>query len=230
MKPCLSPDQFEALRRLDTCTVANAIETFGLRLRNEGFVDASVRCLFPRLAHMLGYAVTAQIRCSGPPPEGHAYLDRTDWWYHILSVPPPRVVVIEDVDAKPGTGALLGEVHANILIALECVGAVTNGGVRDLPAVEAAGFQFFARNPVVSHSYVHITQIGGMVEIGGMKVQPGDLIHGDCHGVLSVPNEIAPQIPAIAARLMERDRKLIGLCRASDFDLEKLQRAVKETV
>jgi regulator of RNase E activity RraA len=228
MKTKLTPEQYEALRRLDTCAVSNAIETFDVRLRNEGFTDATVRCMFPRSASMVGNAVTAKIRCSGPPVEGHAYLERTDWWNLILSVPPPRVVVIEDIDKFPGRGALLGEVHANILSALDCVGAVTNGAVRDLPAVESMGFYFFARNAAVSHSYVHIVSIGGPVEIGGLKVKTGDLIQGDCHGVLSIPRELAAEIPSVVARIREKERKLIGLCRVPDFSLEKLGKLVRE--
>ena len=225
-----TPKLLDALRRLDTCTVSNAIETFETRLRNEGFADGTVRCMFPRLTPMLGYAATATIRCSGPPPDGHAYLERTDWWNHILSMPAPRVVVIQDIDNKPGSGAFFGEVHANILLTLECVGAVTNGAVRDLPAVESMGFQFFAGNVAVSHSYVHIVNVGVPVEVGGLKVKPGDLIHGDCHGVLSIPGEIAQAIPEVAARLREKERKLIGLCRASDFSLEQLRLLVKEKI
>jgi len=228
MKSNLTPELYEALRRLDTCTVSNAIETFEVRLRNEGFSDSTIRCMFPRLSSMVGNAVTAKIRCSGPPVEGHAYLERTDWWNAILSVPPPRVVVIEDIDKSPGRGALLGEVHANILTALDCVGAVTNGAVRDLPAVESMGFYFFARSAAVSHSYVHIVSIGGPVEIGGLKIRTGDLIQGDCHGVLSIPREIAAEIPASVQRIRDRERKLIGLCRAPDFSLDKLRKLVRE--
>jgi len=229
MKTTLTPEKWEALRRLDTCTVSNAIETFEIRLRNEGYTDASVRCMFPKLVPMLGYAVTARIRCSGPPSDGGpAFLERTDWWNHILSVPQPRVVVIQDMDNNPGSGAFLGEVHANILMALGCVGAVTDGAVRDLPAVASTGFHFFARNVVVSHSYVHIVKTGGAVEVGGLKVQPGDLIHGDCHGVQSIPRQIAAQIPEAAERIMEKERKLIGLCRVSDFSLQRLSEIVKE--
>jgi hypothetical protein len=69
MNGLLTSEQREAIRRLDTCTVANAIETFETRLRNEGFADASVRCVFPRLPAMLGYAATVKARFSGPPPE-----------------------------------------------------------------------------------------------------------------------------------------------------------------
>lgn len=228
MKSLLTPNQYEALKRLDTCTVSNAIETFEVRLRNEGFTDSTVRCMFPRSASMVGNAVTAKIRCSGPPVEGHAYLERTDWWNAILAVPQPRIIVIEDIDKSPGRGALLGEVHANILAALDCVGAVTNGAVRDLPAVDAMGFYFFAKNAAVSHSYVHIVSIGEPVVVGGLKVRTGDLLLGDCHGVLSVPRDLAPEIPAVVERIRERERKIIGLCRAPNFSLEKLRRLVSQ--
>ena len=222
----LNPEQLEAIRRLDTCTVANAIETFQTRLRNEGFTDASVGCLFPKLPPMLGYAVTVKIRCSSPPAEGGSYLDRTDWWNYILSIPAPRVVAVQDVDPSPGLGALLGEVHANILLALDCVGAFTNGSVRDIPAVAATGFHFFAAGVAVSHAYAHIVEIGGPVDIAGLKVRPGDLLHGDVHGILSVPLEVAASIPAAAAKIINKERKLIALCRSPEFSLEKLRAAV----
>lgn len=220
----LTLEQLEALRRLDTCTVANAIETLEVRLRNEGYMDGRVRCLIPRARSMLGYAVTVKIRCSSPPPvKAHSYLDRTDWWNYIVTIPEPRVVVVEDVDDTPGIGSLLGEVHANILLSLGCVGAVTNGTVRDLPAVEAAGFHLFGAGPSVSHAYAHIVSIGAPVEIAGLQVESGDLLHGDCHGVLKIPTAIAPQIPAIAAGIVEQERRLIALCRSRNFTVEKLR-------
>ena len=67
MNTPLTPEQLEALRRLDACTLANAIETFHERLRNEGFADNSVHCLFPHLKPMLGYAATIKVRGSAPP-------------------------------------------------------------------------------------------------------------------------------------------------------------------
>jgi 4-hydroxy-4-methyl-2-oxoglutarate aldolase len=230
MLPPLAPELYETLRRLDTCTLSNAIESFQVRLRNEGFSNAAIRCMFPHLLPAIGNAVTAKIRCSGPPVEGHAYLERTDWWNAILAIPAPRVVVIEDIDDAPGHGGFIGEVHANILMALDCVGAITNGAVRDLPAVSAMGFPLFARNPSVSHSYVHIVSVGTPIEVGGLKIQPGDLIHADCHGVLSIPRQIAAELPSTAERIREKERKLIGLCRAPNFSIEKLRNVVKETV
>ena len=226
MNPPLTPEQLEALRRLDGCTLANAIETFHQRLRNEGFVDHTVRCLFPRLQPMLGYAATIKIRGSAPPTVAGPYPDRTDWWDYILSVPAPRVVVAQDMATRPGLGSLVGAVHMSILQALDCVGVVTNGSVRDIPAAESAGFRFFAGSVSVSHAYVHIVEIGTPVEIGGLKIQSGDLLHGDLHGVQSIPVDIAAQVPAVAAQITAKEQKLIALCRSPEFSLAKLRVAV----
>ncbi len=224
----LTSDQFDALRRLDTCLVSNAIENFAIRLRNEGFADGSVRCLFPQLPVMIGHAVTLRIRCSGPPVEGRTVPESTDWLEHALNTPPPRVLVIQDLDATLGRGAWLGEVHANILMALGFVGAVTNGAARDLPAVSAMGFPVFARHTAVSHAYAHIISSGGRVEVGGLGVEPGDLLMGDIHGVLSVPAGIAAQVPTVAERIQDQEREVIGLCRTPDFSMENLRKALRE--
>src|SRR5262249_24125666 len=155
--------ELDALRHLDSSTVANAIETFHLRLRNTGFTDARIHCMFPDLPPMVGYAATACVRTSDPPMEGHSYYDRTDWWHHILSIPAPRRVVVEDVDKYPGLGAFIGEVHAGILWALGCIGVVTNGAVRGLNSARSLRFQMFAGNVSLSHAYAHIFDFGGKV-------------------------------------------------------------------
>ena len=218
----------ESLARLDSCTVANAIEKFDVRLHNAGFTDASVRCIFGELPPMVGHAATARVRTSEPPMEGSNYFDRTDWWNHILTIPAPRIVVVEDTDTHPGLGAFIGELHSNILLALGCVGVVTNGAVRDLNAVRETGFQMFARNTSVSHSYAHIYDFGRTVEIGRMKVRPGDLLHGDLHGVQTIPIEIAGKIPGLAQEMTAREQRLIGLCRSQEFSVEKFREALKK--
>lgn len=223
MKSVLAPEQLEALRRLGTCAVSNAIEAFEVRLRNSGFADASIRCIFEDFPPIVGYAATARVRTSVPPMQGHNYIDRTDWWNAILEIPAPRVVVVEDVEKHPGIGSFVGEVHANILSALGCVGVVTNGAVRGLPHVRSTGFQFFAGNVAVSHAYAHIFQFGTPVEIGGLNIEPGDLLHGDRHGILKVPFEIASNIPAMAREIQEKEERVIAMCRSADFSLDKLR-------
>jgi regulator of RNase E activity RraA len=221
--PSLTEEELNALRQFGTCMVANAIESFNVRLRNTGFVDASIRCMFQDAPPMVGYAATARLRSGEPPIVEGSFRDRADFWNSILEIPTPRVLVLEDMDRPPGRGAFVGEMHAAILKALGCVGYATNGAVRELPAVRAMGVQLFAGNVAVSHAYAHIFEIGKVISVGGMEVRPGDLLHGDQHGVLTVPAEIASRVPAAADRLKKLEKRVIDLCRSPDFSVAKLR-------
>jgi 4-hydroxy-4-methyl-2-oxoglutarate aldolase len=223
----LTEEELDALRQFDSCMIANAVETFNVRLRNTGFTDASVRCMFEDAPPMVGYAVTARLRTGEPPIKGGTYHDRSDLWNSILQHPAPRILVLQDMDEKPGRGAFVGDVHASILKALGCIGFVTNGAVRELPGVRSTGVQLFAGSVVVSHAYAHIFEVGVAVTIGGMEVRPGALLHGDRHGVLDVPIEIAPELPEVAHRLQRAEQKVIDLCRSNSFSLEKLSEVIK---
>jgi 4-hydroxy-4-methyl-2-oxoglutarate aldolase len=223
----ISAGDLDALRRLDSCTVSDAIETFEVRLRNAGFADARIRCMFEDFPPMVGYAATAQLRSGEPPIAGRIYVDRTDWRNSILQVPAPRIVVLEDLDEPPGVGAFLGDMQAAILRALGCVGFVTDGAVRELPRVRELGLQLFAGNVAVSHAYAHLFDFGSTVKVGGLEVHPGDLLHGDQHGLLTVPKEIASEIPAAAAKLRQAAQRVIDVCRSPEFSVDKLRHVLK---
>jgi len=219
----IEPATLEELRRLDSCSVANAIEVFGVRLRNSGFADSTVRCMFEDFPPLVGYAATVRIRTSDPPMERDSYFYRLDWLEHLASVPAPRVLVVEDMDPRPGLGSFVGDVHANILRALGFVGLVTNGAVRNIEAARSIQLQMFARNLSVSHAFAHVFDFGGPVEVGRMQVRPGDLLHGDRHGIQTVPIEIAQRIPAVAKRMNAEEREIIDSCRSGDFTMNKLR-------
>jgi len=221
-EPLVTQSELDALRRLDTCTVCNAIETFAIRLDNAGFADPSIRCVFEDLPPMVGYAATARLRSGDPPIQGGRYHDRSNWWTSILAVPAPRVVVIEDMDEPPGRGAFLGDVHTAILQALGCVGFVTNGAVRELSRVRDLNFSLFAGNVAVSHAYAHLFELGEVVTVGGLEVHPGDLLHGDRHGLLNVPKEIAPKIPGVATLLRQQEERVIKYCQSPEFSIDGL--------
>jgi 4-hydroxy-4-methyl-2-oxoglutarate aldolase len=207
----------EALRRYDTPTIANAIEEFDIRPRDEGFANIDVRCMFPELGVMVGYAATAAIRAKGVGQGDQAAL-----WSHVRASPEPRVVVVQDLDDPPAHGSLWGEVNASVFQSLGCVGAVTDGSVRDLNEVRGMGFHFFARGAGVSHAYVRVESVGEPVRVGGLAIAPGDLIHADQHGVLLVPREIAAELPAAADRVIEREQTFIRWVRSPGFDPDRL--------
>jgi 4-hydroxy-4-methyl-2-oxoglutarate aldolase len=214
-------DLLEALARYDAPTLANAIETFDVQPRDVGFADSRIRCMFPELGRMVGYAGTATIVARGAPrPDESVGYDAL--YSHVRTVRGPRIVVVKDLDDPPAHGSLWGEVHATIFGALGCVGCVTDGAVRDLDEARGMGFHFFAAGPAVSHAYVRVQTVGEPVEIGGLLVAPGDLLHADQHGVLKIPLEIAAELPAAADRVIESEQSLLRWVRSDDFDPDRL--------
>jgi regulator of RNase E activity RraA len=171
---------------------------------------------------MAGYAVTARYAAREKPASPGS---RYDFWNYIMQFPEPRVVVMEDLDRPAGDGAYFGEVQTTIHKRLACDGVVTNGHVRDLDEVRPMGFHYFAGGVCVSHAYVHLVDFGRPVTIGGLTVNSGDIMHGDKHGVMIVPAEAAREITSAAAKVAERERRIMDVCAAADFSLEKLKRA-----
>ncbi len=218
----LTAEELDALRAMNSPTIANAIETFNYRPRNEGFMDSSIRCILPELGAMVGYAATCVIETFAPGA-GNRRIHNADYWDHVLAIPAPRMIVVQDVDQPPALGSMWGEVQANIHTALGCVGCVTNGGVRDLDEVRQVGFGFWAAAPIVSHAYIHLIDYGTPVRVGGLVVNPGDLLHADQHGVINIPHELARDIVRAAGEVEAKERTIIDLCQSPDFSVDKLK-------
>ena len=218
----LTRQQLDALGKLQTCAAANAIETFDVLPRDQGFIRPEVRSIFPELGNMIGYAVTGVISAK-TPPSSHLRIARTEWFDYVLSIPEPRVVVLQDLDYPDVLGSYWGEVQSNVHKALGCVGTVTDGGVRDLDEMREAGFFAFATEVLVSHAYVHMVEYGTPVTIGGLTVNPGDIMLGDQHGVVRLPKDIAGDIPKAVEEVEVGERKIIDFCKSSDFTIEGLK-------
>ncbi|MGD1147591.1 MAG: RraA family protein [Thermoanaerobaculaceae bacterium] len=224
----LTPERLEAIRRFDTCTIADAIECFDVRLRNEGFTRPGLGPVTGPDDRILGYAATFRVKSSGPPVTGGRFVDRTDWWSAIERLPRPRVAVFERLKDDGGEGSCIGEVHGAILKAFGCEGVISDGSVRDVPGLRRLGLPVFAKSVTVSHSFTHLVDFGVPVEIFGLAIGPGDLLYADCHGVLAIPIGIAAELPEVAERISRKDRRIIDSCQAPDFSPEKLLKALRE--
>lgn len=212
----LTEQQLAELRKWPSPAIANAIETFDVRSRNSGFMGPEIVCRFPELPPIVGYAATGKIRASIPAPQDPETAGREQWYAHIESLPEPRIIVLQDMD-QPPRGSFWGEVNGNIHFALGAVGVITDGGVRDLDEVRELGFQFLAKELLVSHAYVHLAEVGGPVTVGGLTVQPGALLHADQHGVIEIPHDIAAEVAAAAQAVEDRERVVINYAKSDEF-------------
>jgi 4-hydroxy-4-methyl-2-oxoglutarate aldolase len=220
----------EALKEFDTPTVANALELVDPGWdRMSGLMAPRIRALFPEKQPLVGYASTLLFSTRQPAPTKKLQADWPDYWRYVLSVPEPRVSVGQDLDPAPASGSLWGEVQTNIHMALGCVGAILEGAMRDLGPLQALDFGCFARDVVVGHAHAHLVDFGHTVEVGGVLVRSGDLIHADLHGVLVIPRTAAPQLAEACRRIVELERPLIAVCQdRAHFTLDYLIRAYEQ--
>jgi regulator of RNase E activity RraA len=216
-------DDLDAIRSLTVPTLANAIETFGVIPSNSGYCNGRLRCHFPNMPLMVGFAVTARVSTDQPPSQIRPGIHEPDYWRYIANQPGPKVAVVQDID-NPPYGAMWGEWNSNVHKALGCVGMVTEGGARDLDAVKKLNFHFFSTQILPSHGYGAFIDYGGSVRVAGLTVQSGDLLVGDMHGVLRIPKEIPLRALAEAAREIDRlESEVFALCQSKDFSIEALE-------
>jgi regulator of RNase E activity RraA len=175
---------------------------------------------------MVGIARTATIRAAHPSDlsvaDARALSDA--YYAYIDQGAKPSVIVIQDLDGDGGYGCLWGEVNSNIHKGFGCVGLVTDGGVRDVPDI-APGFQMLAASVLPSHAFVHVVDFSRPVDVAGMRVVDGDVIHADQHGAVVIPFSAVTQVKAAADKIARREAVIIGAAQQPDFDIEKLRQA-----
>jgi len=226
MNPTIHPDVLSKLAACDSCCVANAVDATGVRLANLGFNDSRISCLTPLLPPMVGTIVTLKVRSAEPSMKNAFYLDQPDWWERLEADRSPRILAIEDLDARPGRGSSVGAVHACILRALGFVGVITNGALRDCNRFSDLGLGAFAGNVSPAHAYRHVIEVGTPVAIAGLQLAAGDLVHGDANGVVTIPNGMADRVAAIAETVRERERRVCEFCQSPEFSPSALRRRI----
>ena len=218
----------EALSRFGTSILADAMERLNIQLRNQGFTKPGLHCFDDRCASIAGFAGTARIRTSDPSITGQPFYRHPDWWDEINRLPRPRIVVIEDIDHPAGMGASIGQVGAAMFGALDCKGAITNGSVRDAGVSSRMGFSMFGAHQSPSHSYAHLVEHSVPVEIFGLKINPGDLLVADRHGLLAVPPGLAQRLCAEAEEVRRRKEVFVEYCKSPRFAVGELEEKLKE--
>ena len=217
-----NPKLIEFLKTVDSPTLANAVETLHVQARDKGFTPLQIRCLFPELGRLCGYAVTAQVETV---TQLHATEERTflELFRAVDDSPKPAVVAFQEIGGHADYSAHSGEIMATAFTRLGAVGLVTDGGVRDVPEVRALKFHYFARGTVVSHAHFKIVRVAVPIQILGLEIKPGDLMHGDENGLMSVPAAALEGIEGAIEQVRARERRLMDFMRSPDFSVEKLK-------
>lgn len=216
---------FDHLRKFDTPTICNALEiALGGRFTT-GFTRQRLVACNPKLPPIVGYARTVSVRCSAPfDPAGRK--ERLLGYYEYLAQGPrPTIAVVQDVDSQPGLGAFWGEVNTNVHWGLGCVGAVTNGSMRDLDMMHPQ-FQCLAATLSPSHAYIQVLECGRQVDVLGMVVNSDDIVHADYHGAVVIPAVALDKLPGAIDLMARKEKVILDAARAPGFDVGKMRAAM----
>jgi len=219
-------DNLEALRQWDTPTICNGLEIVVPERRAVGFTVEQMVAADRRLKPMVGVARVGTIRAKEAPSGPAA--SRLDWYDYVADAKFPTVVVLQDVDDRPGYGAWWGEVHSTIHKVLGALGCVTNGSFRDCDML-APEFQIIGGRIGPSHAHVHMVDFGKPVNIFGMNVAHGDVVHADFHGAVVIPADAVRKLPDAIALVGRREKVILDVCASPDFSPAKLRAAVQKS-
>jgi 4-hydroxy-4-methyl-2-oxoglutarate aldolase len=223
MVPPSKLDLFTLLACYDSATISNAIESFDVRPRTEGFMDATVRCLYPGLPAVAGRAVTCVFENSD---SSLSMENKLPILFDVVrALPDPAIVVCQYVGSDGARCSLVGDLVSAFLHKLGAIAIVTDSGARDIDMIQrrAPGFQVFASGVVASHGAGRVVDVGNPVSVGGLRVASGDILHADANGVVAVPSAVAEHLPAAAARVIESEDALQHLIRAEPLNYEKVR-------
>jgi regulator of RNase E activity RraA len=216
---------FEELRKFDTPTICNALEIVRGSRFVTGFTRERLLAAKPAAPPIVGFARTVSIRCSTPFDPAARKERLIAYYEHVAQAQGPTVTVVQDIDSQPGLGAFWGEVNTTVHWGLGCVGAVTNGSMRDLDAMHPQ-FQCLAARLSPSHAFVQVVESGKPVDVLGMFVTPGDIVHADRHGAVAFPADLLDKLPAAIDLMARKEKVILDAARAPGFTVEKMRAAM----
>ncbi len=221
----LPDDLLALLREVDTPTVCNAIEVAEGRRGFNRFTRGTMQHSKPGDPPIVGFARTAKIAGLTPPKEAAEVIRarRMEYFHSMAAGVGPTAVVVEDIDYPNCIAGWWGEVHVAVHKGLGLSGAVTNGVMRDLDVMDE-GFPVLAGSVGPSHGFVHVVEIGNPVNVFGLNVVQGELVHADRHGALVVPPDVITQLKEAIETVIASEAIVLGPARAPGFNIEKLEK------
>ncbi len=222
----LSSQDLVLLAKYDTPTVCNVIELFDVRPRTEGYMNKSIVSCFPEMPPVVGFAATATFRGS-TLTEKPSYGGFDQQVASFAELPGPALVVFEDLD-QPVVSATFGEIMCTSYKRFGAKGLITSGAGRDLDQVRALNFPVFTNGTICSHGYSRFPSLGHPVQVGGLTIKTGDLIHGDCNGVTTIPIDIAKRVAALCEHYMDAEAIILNYLKSDQVTPQGLAEALQQ--
>ncbi len=214
----------EALREFDTPSITNVVATYPqdpvcLGLYNpwteDWYTDQTVRCMYPELGPVVGYAVTCVF---GLPDPGYSRLTFADVIDALDGSSKPTILVLQQkfpAELVDKVGLTGGNMTA-AMQAVGCAGVISNGPGRDIDEIRPMGFQYLITGLTPGHGAMAVHAVNVPVTVAGMSVAPGEIIHMDEHGACKFPPEHLEAVLRNAQALREQEAIRIEALRSAE--------------
>ena len=229
MSELTEEEMIKELRKFDTATICNVVATYPesdicLKLydswRGEYYTDTSLRCMYPELGPTCGYAATAWY--SDTKPE-HTQIDASILQDHLMATRKPRILVARQTYSHglERLSGLFGGMMTSELKAFDVVGVVTDGPMRDYVEIQEQDVQYLATGLTSGHGPLQLRGANIPLNVAGMSVKPGDIVHMDQCGACKFEADKLPKVYEYATELIRRESRDKAVFQDPSFDLNK---------
>jgi regulator of RNase E activity RraA len=217
----------EGLREFDTALLANTIGYIDPTPSHEYYMGGSIRSVTPSIGPTTGVAVTCEMDTSTPGDdhEFDLYCEQLD---QIGRMNEPVIWVVKAVGSRPDHECIMGDGMAKDLTSMGCIGIVTDGGVRDLAGMLTLPFAAYARGTTIHHCGLRVRSINRPVEVGGITVSPGDVLHGNQEGVIRIPAGCLGILAERARQMRIFEYEAHEVLRSSSIETKEKRRKVRD--
>ena len=224
--PSLSPETIKKLRSIDSPTISNALEHFKVRDRTTGYATNELVCQFPELKPMVGYAVTCTADTTRPGDSRPSRLGNLV--EAVAAAPQPCVIVIKYSGHDRARSCFVGDMFSTSMQKLGCAGVVTDGNCRDVNGIRerAPEFHIFSAGQVVSHGYGAFLDFNITVTVAGLTIEPGDLLHGDVNGLMTLPADRAEDVLKQAEEVVKTEHIFFKFLESKEYSVKELARRI----
>lgn len=211
------------LVEFDTPTVANGLERLGLRDPTLGYTGPDVRSLMPEFGPRVGVAVTARLDTTTAGVDDPPSLWK-DWLRLIRDAGAtglPVFAVMESVGPRARHTVTIGDGMGTLMLLAGVNAFITNGSIRDLEGVRGIGLACWAAGLAPMHGRLRWLDVNSPVVIDGMTVRPGEILHADINGAITIPAQVADQVFDQAVAVRRREAELFAGWRSPDFNIDR---------
>jgi 4-hydroxy-4-methyl-2-oxoglutarate aldolase len=208
---------FESLCEFDTALLANTRGYLDSTPPADWYMSGAINSLTPEIGPIAGIAVTAKMDSSTPggKPDMENYFDQVD---RMRKMDLPLIWVVETVGSRPEHECVLGDGMAKMLHAAGCLGAVCESYCRDISGCKAVPFAVYGLGTIAHHEVMRFPEVDVPVAVGGITINPGDIIHADSEGVIRISEEIAEPLIDKAPDMRGFEQAVHAIFRRTDVD------------